>query len=86
MSRREIEWKPMRSGDVVVPAEVLAAAWGWWSPGDGRYLLEGMLIIEGRGFGAPLPDWLDIADRMIQKARKAGVITHLGGGRWEWVE
>lgn len=85
MSRREIEWQPMRSGDAVVPAEVLASAWKWWRPSGGRYALEGSLSIDGLGL-IPAPDWLDIADRMIRKARKAGVIRLSAGRVWEWVE
>lgn len=86
MTRREIEWKPMRSKGVIVPAEVLAAAWGKWSPQLGYGRLGGLICQEFKGAGYPDPDWWRIADRMIQKARKAGVIR-LGAGRvWGWVE
>lgn len=77
--------KPMRSGIRSVDPAHLQEALARWHPHRGysslaswlRYLL---------GDEARQINCHRIADRMIQKMRKAGVIRHLGGGKWEWVE
>lgn len=86
MTRREIEWQPMRSGDVVVPAEALTAAWRRWEPARGYMSLGIFVRDEGAERGVHCIEWDRIADRMIQKARKAGVIRLDAGRKWEWAE
>lgn len=83
---REIEWKPMRSGDVVVPPEVLPAAFLRWDPARGYMRLAYLLEQEAAGCGVVNAEWDRIADRMIQKARKAGVIRLGAGRKWEWAQ
>ena len=75
--------KPMRSGKREVPATFLREAVQKWNPARGYSSLAAH-IERALGDGAKGVECDRIADRMVQKMRKAGVIEHLGGGKWKW--
>ena len=80
-----MEWRDMRSGQHVVSAEVLGRAWLRWMP-DRGYMHLGFRIEDEyrKAGGEGDPDFHRLADRMVQKGRKAGKIEHLGGGKWRF--
>lgn len=75
--------KPMQSGKREVAATFLREAVQKWDPFQGYTHLAAQ-VERALGRAAEGVECDRIADRMIQKMRKAGVIVHLGKGRWRW--
>lgn len=79
--------KPIVADCHLATPEQLQTAWDRWLrilPGDATSL-AGILCREGAGTDARPWRCARVADRMLQKARKAGVIRY-ERGRWHLVE
>lgn len=77
-----MEWKTIRSYGVVFTPEVQSAAFENWAAQLGWLHLANLLALHSRAASLDEKITMRAADRMIQKARKAGLIVHLGGGAW----
>lgn len=79
--------KPITADGCTATPEQQQAAWkSWIERGNGRTSdLAGFLVNAGAGNSAHRWRCSEVAHRMVQKARKAGVIRFNGRG-WELVE
>lgn len=79
----DLIWKDMRCSRTKITADQAAEAFAVWDCTKGYANLTEQLL-QILGYSPQNDDILRIADKMLQKARKAGVIRHIGGGKWEW--
>ena len=79
--------KPITADGHTATPEQMQAAWDGWVRNlpAGYHNLTGKLIRAGAGMGTSPYRCARVTDRMLQKARKAGVIRY-EGGRWHLVE
>ena len=79
-------WKDMRYLGTKVTADQVAEAFAVWDCTKGYTHLAAKLmdVLDFWEVRYQRGDVFRIADGMLQRARKAGIIRHVGGGKWEW--